>query len=111
MIGVDFILNVIVDAQKAGDRGCGRGRGESTPERLRTRANSRGGAHSGSGRRRLRSAPVVGPTDLNLYQAQKALENAAAAVRDDGIIVWVAECIEGFGNATFESWIREARQR
>ena len=42
------------------------------------------------------------PADLNLYQAQKSLENAGGVVRDGGIIIWVAECPEGFGNSTFE---------
>jgi nickel-dependent lactate racemase len=45
------------------------------------------------------------PKDINMYQAQKALDNAAEAVRPGGIIVWVAECIEGLGNATFEKWM------
>jgi len=46
------------------------------------------------------------PQDVNLYQAQKALDNASQGVRDGGILIWVAECREGFGNATFESWLR-----
>jgi nickel-dependent lactate racemase len=45
------------------------------------------------------------PKDINLYQAQKALDNAAAAVRTGGVIVWVAECREGLGNTTFEQWM------
>lgn len=45
------------------------------------------------------------PKDINLYQAQKALDNAAAAVRTGGVIVWVAECREGLGNPTFEQWM------
>jgi nickel-dependent lactate racemase len=45
------------------------------------------------------------PKDLNLYQAHKALENAAAAVRDGGIIILVAECDEGFGHAAFAEWM------
>lgn len=45
------------------------------------------------------------PKDINMYQAQKALDNAAVAVRENGIIIWVAECPEGLGNATFESWM------
>jgi len=48
------------------------------------------------------------PKDLNLYQAQKALDNAAYAVRDGGIIILLAECGEGFGNSTFERWLLEA---
>jgi nickel-dependent lactate racemase len=45
------------------------------------------------------------PKDISLYQAQKALDNAAAAVRPGGVIVWAAECPEGLGHATFEEWI------
>lgn len=45
------------------------------------------------------------PKDMNMYQAQKALDNAKHAVRDGGTIIWVAECTEGFGEKTFEEWI------
>jgi nickel-dependent lactate racemase len=49
------------------------------------------------------------PKDVNLYQAQKAMDNAKYAVRDGGIIILVAECQEGLGHHTFEAWMREAR--
>ena len=45
------------------------------------------------------------PKDMNLYQAQKALDNAARAVRPGGVILFVAECAEGFGEETFERWM------
>jgi nickel-dependent lactate racemase len=45
------------------------------------------------------------PKDINLYQAHKALENAAQLIAQDGIIICVAECPEGFGNAIFEEWM------
>jgi nickel-dependent lactate racemase len=45
------------------------------------------------------------PKDLNMYQAQKALDNAAGAVRPGGVIVWIAECPDGFGNSVFEQWL------
>ena len=45
------------------------------------------------------------PKDINLYQAHKALENVKDAVRDGGAIILVAACPEGYGNATFESWL------
>jgi nickel-dependent lactate racemase len=48
------------------------------------------------------------PKDLNVYQAQKALDNAAKAVRPGGTIVWVGACQEGFGEETFERWLAEA---
>lgn len=45
------------------------------------------------------------PKDINLYQAQKALDNAAAAVKPGGVIIWLAECPDGLGNTTFEDWL------
>jgi nickel-dependent lactate racemase len=45
------------------------------------------------------------PKDIDMYQAQKALDNAAAAVRPGGAIVWVAECPDGLGHATFAEWM------
>jgi len=48
------------------------------------------------------------PKDLNLYQAQKALDNAKNAVKKGGIIILVASCKEGLGEKVFEEWILEA---
>ncbi len=45
------------------------------------------------------------PKDINIYQAQKALDNAKGAVRESGIIILVASCKEGFGEHTFEEWM------
>lgn len=47
------------------------------------------------------------PRDINLYQAQKALENARHVVKSGGIILMVAECREGIGNHVFEEWMQE----
>lgn len=46
------------------------------------------------------------PKDINLYQAQKALDNAKHAVREDGIIILLASCTEGYGEEVFEKWIK-----
>jgi nickel-dependent lactate racemase len=108
LLGVDFILNVLVD---------GNHRIASAVAGEVTAAHRRGceivARHS--------TIPVPGPADIvlvsaggypkdvNLYQAQKALDNAAHAVRQGGIIVLVAECREGYGNQTFETWMSEAR--
>ncbi len=106
-LGVDFVLNVVVDDQHrivgavAGDvtaahrRGCEliRQRGSiPIPQRAPIVLASAGGF----------------PKDVNLYQAQKALENASYAVQPGGVIVLIAECREGFGSQVFESWMREA---
>ena len=48
------------------------------------------------------------PKDLNLYQTQKALDNAKHAVRDGGIIILVGSCREGLGEKTFEEWLTSA---
>ncbi|HYE83854.1 MAG TPA: nickel-dependent lactate racemase [Clostridia bacterium] len=37
------------------------------------------------------------PKDINLYQASKALINSKEAVKEGGVIILLAECIEGFG--------------
>lgn len=38
------------------------------------------------------------PKDINLYQAQKALTNAALITRDGGTVILVTECEEGIGS-------------
>ncbi|MGD9567974.1 MAG: nickel-dependent lactate racemase [Sedimentibacter sp.] len=45
------------------------------------------------------------PKDINIYQAQKALDNARHAVKDGGIIILCASCKEGFENKIFEEWM------
>jgi len=45
------------------------------------------------------------PKDINMYQAQKALDNAKHAIKDGGIIIWIAECSEGLGEKHFEDWM------
>lgn len=45
------------------------------------------------------------PKDINLYQAQKALDNAKHAVKDGGTILWFASAYEGLGEKTFERWM------
>lgn len=47
------------------------------------------------------------PRDINLYQAQKALENARHLVRPGGIIVLVAACHEGMGHPVFKEWMHD----
>ena len=45
------------------------------------------------------------PSDMNLYQAYKGLDNALDAVKRGGVIILVAECIEGHGNQVFYDWM------
>ncbi|MGJ4851794.1 nickel-dependent lactate racemase [Bacillota bacterium Meth-B3] len=104
MTGIDFILNVVLDEHKrivhavAGDAveahraGCAfldRFYLKPIPERADIVLVSQGGA----------------PKDLNLYQTQKALDNAKHAVKKGGVIVLIGSCREGLGEDTFERWM------
>lgn len=51
------------------------------------------------------ASPGGYPKDINLYQAQKAMTHAALIIKDQGIIVLVAECIEGSGSLQFEEFM------
>lgn len=53
-------------------------------------------------------SPGGSPKDDTVYQAQKSVKNALKAVKDGGIIILTAKCPEGFGDSTFEQWIKEA---
>ena len=48
------------------------------------------------------------PKDLNLFQAQKALDNAKNAALPGGTIILLAECCEGLGHPVFDRWVCEA---
>lgn len=107
MVGVDFILNVVLDEHKqivhavAGDvvqahrEGC-RYLDQLYAKRIYERVDivvvSQGGA----------------PKDLNLYQTQKALDNAKHAVKDGGVIILVGSCKEGMGEHVFEEWMTKS---
>lgn len=104
MLGVDFILNVVVDGEHritaavAGDvieahrAGCAlvAARGCVGVPALADVVVASAGGH---------------PKDVNLYQAQKALDNAPYALKEGGIVILVAECGEGCGHRTFEEWM------
>lgn len=45
------------------------------------------------------------PRDVNVYQAQKALDHAERITRPGGCIIWVARCQEGYGENVFEKWL------
>lgn len=48
------------------------------------------------------------PKDINMYQSQKALENASYCAKEGAPIILVAECREGLGEDIFEKWLNEA---
>lgn len=48
------------------------------------------------------------PKDMNLYQTQKALDNARHAVKPGGVIVLIGSCREGLGERVFEEWMTQS---
>jgi len=49
------------------------------------------------------------PKDINLIQAHKSMEYASQALKERGVMILLAECRDGFGNATFFNWFRHTR--
>ena len=107
MVGVDFIVNVVLDEHKqivravAGDLVKAHREGCKFLDRMylkpiESRADivivSQGGA----------------PKDLNLYQTQKALDNAKHAIKPGGTIILIGSCKEGRGEKVFEQWMLSA---
>ena len=107
MVGVDFILNVVLDehkkivhavagdmvlAHRAGCRYLDQLYGKPIADRADIVVVSQGGS----------------PKDLNLYQTQKALDNAKHAVKKGGVIVLVGSCKEGLGEHVFEEWMTQS---
>ncbi len=45
------------------------------------------------------------PKDIDLYQAHKAIYNAARAVKDGGMIFLLAACPDGIGHEVFTDWM------
>lgn len=107
--GIDYIVNVVLDEHKqiikavAGDV---------------TQAHRAGCAFLDTLYRKeiKQKADIVlvsqggAPKDLNLYQTQKALDNAKHAVREGGVIILIGSCKEGLGEKTFQNWIEEANK-
>lgn len=52
------------------------------------------------------SSPGGYPFDINFYQAHKGLFNTEKVAEEDGRIVFIAECPDGFGNKVFYEWLR-----
>lgn len=107
MLGIDFIVNVVLDEKKrickavAGDPVLAHREGCRYLDKIYSSPIER-------------QADIVVacaggfPKDINLYQTQKALDNAKYAVRDGGTIILVGSCAEGYGEAVFEQWLKEA---
>lgn len=50
------------------------------------------------------------PGDVNFIQTHKSIEHAFQAVKEDGVMIVLAECAEGFGNSTFLNWFQHTER-
>jgi len=50
-------------------------------------------------------SPGGNPSDVNLFQAYKGIDNALEVVKRGGVIILVAECPQGHGNQVFYDWM------
>jgi nickel-dependent lactate racemase len=107
--GCDFIVNVILNEDKeivlavAGDHRAAHRAGCAALDKIYKIQIDRPADL-------VIATPGGYPKDINLYQTQKALDNARHAVRPGGIIVLAGACSEGFGEAVFEEWLQEAEK-
>ena len=107
MVEVDMILNVVVNEKKEIVKVLAGDLVKAWREAARISAG-------------LYEVPVKGPADvtiasasghprdINMYQAQKALDHADKATKKGGAIVLVADCPGGYGEKIFEEWIEDA---
>jgi nickel-dependent lactate racemase len=51
------------------------------------------------------------PHDIDLYQAHKGLDNALDATKRGGVIIWAAECPDGYGNDLFYEWMTKFKDQ
>jgi nickel-dependent lactate racemase len=108
-VGVNFILNVVTNSKKeivevvAGDLRAAWKQGVNTSadmyhvpleEKADVAIVSAGGY----------------PKDINMYQAQKALDNANFGVKEGGTIILAAECRAGLGEDTFTEWVKTSNK-
>jgi nickel-dependent lactate racemase len=108
MVGLDFILNVVVNENKevvkvvAGD----------VVDAWKEAVSVASGIYEVpiKGLADVAIASACGhPRDINVYQMQKALDHADKATKKGGAIIIVAECPMGYGEEVFEEWMNAAK--
>jgi lactate racemase len=107
LVGVDFIVDAVVDDAGAvstvvvGDVEAAHATGRAAWDaRFRVEIPERADL--------VVVSPGGHPRDIDLYQAYKGLYNAMRAVRDGGLVLWVAACPGGLGHPVFADWMARA---
>jgi len=106
MVGIDFLFNVILDDDKriieavSGKNNEAHLRGVELYNNLFEKIIDEKADI-------VVTSPGGNPKDLNLYQAQKAMDNVKGIVKENGEIILVASCVEGCGESVFEGWMAD----
>jgi nickel-dependent lactate racemase len=65
-------------------------------------------------RRKIKERPDIvitaangDPHDINLYQAMKAMYTACQVIKENGVIILVAECKQGHGSQLYIDWLEK----
>lgn len=104
LLGIDYILNVVLNEKKEIIYACA----GDTIKAHREGCKFLDGLYAVKINEKADIVVVSAggyPKDQNMYQAQKALDNAKHAVKKGGIIIWLASCKEGLGSRVFEEWM------
>jgi nickel-dependent lactate racemase len=109
LAGVDFTINVVQDDHGvvgafAGDFDSVLRRGAALVEQI-YKAEAQEKADI------VITSANGAPHDIDLYQAYKALHLALNVVKDNGVIILVAECPEAAGNKNYDEWMRKYKTK
>ena len=108
LAGIDFIFNVILDDKKNIIAAVAGKNNEAYFEGIEK--------YDSIYKREVKEAADIVvtshggyPKDMNLYQSQKALENVKEIATENGTIVLVASCCEGYGDDVFQQWMADCK--
>ena len=110
MLGVDFIINVVQNSKKetvsvvAGDLDIAHKKGVEISRKICEVSISISERPD-----IVITSPGGYPRDINPYQAQKAISPVENIIRENGVIILVAERRDGIGKEETLSWLKKAK--
>ena len=110
MIGIDFALNVILNHEKRFVRAFA-GAPAAVMRAGISEARARFQAPVDAPFDLMIASPGGHPKDINLYQAQKGMAQAAAVTKPGGVLILCAACAEGSGSQAYEAWMTQPPMR
>lgn len=108
IVGIDFLFNVILDNHKNIIAAVAGKNNEAYLEGIKIYNNFYKKVVNQKADVVITS-PGGYPKDISLYQAQKALDNVKGIVKEEGEIILISSCEEGYGEKTFENWMKDSK--